>query len=193
MQLSVITATCQRPALLGHALQQFRLQSLGDMKCEHIVVSDGPDPMARFLTQRWRARYFETPVRCGHAGAFAKDLGIQQARGEYVCFWDDDNWYAPHALATLLAAAQGVEIGVVRAEHRLRKRIGMVTVPRQWCGEFRPGDIDTMCVCVQRVLAARETWGDDCDRPGTDFRWLAKLTAYHPAIRYVPVTIGMHL
>ncbi|WP_437225743.1 glycosyltransferase family 2 protein [Planctomicrobium sp. SH661] len=193
MQLSIITATCQRPALLAHCLDQFRTQSTGCLKCEQIVVSDGPDPVARSLAKRWGARYFELPAQRGHAGAFAKDLGIAEARGEYVGFWDDDNLYESHAVSSMFAAARGVDIGVVRAEHRLHKRTGFVTLPRSWNGTFRPGDIDTMCVCVTRELAYQEKWGDEDSSPGTDHRWLRKLEAHHPRIRYVPVVIGIHL
>lgn len=193
MQLSIITATRQRPAFLAHVLQQFQSQLRDGIRCEHLIVSDSPDPHARFLTKRWGARYFELEFPRGHAGAFAKDRGIQEAAGEYVAFWDDDNLYFPGALSILLAAARDVEIGVVRAEHRLRRRAGMVTLPRLWGGCFQPGDVDTMCVCVRRDLALRESWGDHQPPPGTDIRWLTKLTAHNPAIRYVPSVIGIHL
>jgi GT2 family glycosyltransferase len=193
MHLSVITATCQRPAQLALTLQQFRSQSLGNLQVEQIVVSDGRDDEARFLANRWNARFFELNERCGHAGAFAKDLGIRHAVGEYVCFWDDDNYYEPHALATLYAIAFGSDIGVARTVHRFRKRIGLVTIPRRWTGTFHRGDVDTMCICVKRSLALREPWGDGCSRPGTDFRWLKKLERHQPTVRYAPIVIGHHL
>jgi len=193
IQISVITATWKRPAFLAHVLQQFQMQSRGGLRCEQIVVSDGPDPFARFLSTRWGARYFEMEKQQGHAGAFAKDRGIQESAGDYLVFWDDDNLFAPHALTTLFAAAQGVDLGVVRAEYRCRKSVGMVSLPRRWNGIFRAGDIDTMCLCVRRELALKECWGDADSTPGTDFRWVRKLVTHQPTIRYVPVVIGMHL
>jgi len=193
IQLSVITATRNRPAQLAHCLHQFHRQSPGNLNCEQIIVSDGKDPTAKLLAKHWGARFFELPEPRGHAGAFAKDFGIQQARGEFVCFWDDDNIYEPHALATLFATALGNDIGVVRTRHRLRVRNQLTTLPRHWSGAFRPGDVDTMCVAVKRELALKESWGDDHPPPGTDFRWLQKLEAHQPRIRYVPVRIGYHL
>jgi len=193
MHLSVITATRQRPAFLVHVLQQFQSQVCTGLRCEHLVVSDGPDPQARFLSGRWGARYFELDRPFGHAGAFAKDRGIQAATGEYVAFWDDDNLYAPEALSLLWNAACGADIGVVRTRHRLRKRTGIAILPRRWDGTFRPGDIDTMCVCVRRELAQQECWGDHQPGPGTDIRWLQKLARHAPVIHYVPSVIGMHL
>lgn len=193
IDLSVITATCQRPAFLAHCLRQFQAQCTGGLICEQIVVSDGPDPQAEFLSRQFGVRYYQLDVPQGHAGAFAKDRGIAAARGVYVCCWDDDNLYEPHALAVLFSSAAGADIGVVRTRHRLRKRPGMVTIPRHWTGSFRFGDIDTMCLCVRRELAIQERWGDDCSDPGTDYRWLRKLEAHRPVIRYVPTVIGMHL
>ncbi len=52
-QLSVITATCRRPALLASCLNQFKNQVYSGFTCEHIVVSDGTDSTARFLAARW--------------------------------------------------------------------------------------------------------------------------------------------
>lgn len=193
MELSVITATRQRPAFLAHCLEQFRNQSTGGLRCEHVVVSDGPDAMARELARRVKARYLELDVPLGQWGAFAKDLGVQQARGEYVCFWDDDNIYFPHALATLYASAVGTDVGVARTGHRLRRRPGLTTLPRRWEGRFVKGDIDTMCVCVRTELARTERWGQETNEPGTDYHWLHRLQVRGASIRYVPIVIGAHV
>ncbi|WP_437203841.1 glycosyltransferase family 2 protein [Planctomicrobium sp. SH664] len=193
MHLTVITATHQRPAQLALCLRQFQQQSVGGLAVEHLIVSDSVDPTARFLCRRAGARYCELEQPGGCAGAAAKDRGVQLARGDYVCFWDDDNLYEPHALTTLYAAAVDAEIGIVQTRHRLRKSVGMVTLPRRWEGTFHFGDLDTMCVCVRKSLALQELWGDGCTDIGTDFRWLQKLQRHRPRIRFVPIVIGMHL
>ncbi|MCA8995719.1 MAG: glycosyltransferase family 2 protein [Planctomycetaceae bacterium] len=192
MDLSVITATRQRPGSLLQCLGHYHSQSTGGLKTELIVVSDGPDRQTEFLARQPGVRYLATPSPGGKAGSLAKDLGLQHARGTYVCFWDDDNVYLPHALATLYAAAQDADIGVVRVHHRLRKTRGMVILPRQWSGKFVPGDVDTMCICVRTELAKQEPWFEEIPGPGTDIRWLKRLEAYQPLIRYVPVIIGTH-
>lgn len=193
MDLTVITSTRNRPALLEHCLHQFRSQFRGGLRCEMLVVSDGPDPVAAEQALRAGVRWIETPIPLGKFGSGAKDAGIAGAGGRYVCFWDDDNIYEPHALVTLFGAAVGYDIGVVRVCHRFRERPGTVTLPRRWCGLFVPGDVDTMCVCVRTELARRELWCDATEGPGTDFRWLRKLEAHRPSIRYVPIVIGTHV
>lgn len=195
IDLTVITATCRRHAQLASCLSQFRNQSLGDLRCEHLVVSDGIDPEARWLVGKFGARYVERPEPGGQWGSLARDLGICEARGLYVCFWDDDNLYEPHALAALYGTAFGHDIGVVQTRYRCRSRAGQIVIPRRWTGSFRPGDVDTMCVCVRRELASREPWEQlpDPSRPTTDWNWLHRLEKYQPRIQFVPMVVGFHL
>lgn len=193
--LTVIIATCRRPAQLASCLAQFRTQNLGGLRCEHLVVSDGIDPEARWLAAEFGARYFERPEPGGQWGSLARDEGIRVARGQFVCFWDDDNLYEPHALATLFSAAVGYDIGVVQTRYRCRSRVGQIIIPRRWTGSFRSGDVDTMCICLRRDLALREAWEQrpPPKLPTTDWHWLQRLEKHQPRIRFVPVIIGFHL
>ncbi|WP_437185581.1 glycosyltransferase family 2 protein [Planctomicrobium sp. SH668] len=193
MHLSVITATHQRPSQLARTLEQFRTQCHSNLRCEHIVVSDGPDAVAAQVSKQWGASFVQLDSHRGDAGAYAKDAGIHAARGKYVCFWDDDNLYHPHAISALVATAWDHDIGVVQTQHRFRKAHGMVTLPRRWDGQFHAGDIDTMCICVKRELALTAKWGNGQPPPGTDYRWLQALSVKKPSIRFVPIVIGYHL
>ena len=185
IDLTVITATCQRPAQLANCLAQFRQQSSGTLRCEHLVVSDGIDPHAGMLARQFGARLIERPQPGGQWGSLARDLGIQEARGRFVAFWDDDNLYEPHALASLFAAAVDADIGVVQTRYRCRTRPGQITIPRRWSGTFQRGDVDTMCVCVRRELALQECWEQDPTptQPTTDWHWLQRLEHHQPRIQ----------
>jgi glycosyltransferase involved in cell wall biosynthesis len=192
IDLSVITATWVRPQLLGLCLYQFAEQSIGDLRCEQIVVSDGPDDRARRIAQQHRARYVERAATGGLWGRFAKDDGIASAEGEYVCFWDDDNRYLPHALATLYAAAYGVDLGVVQVVHDDFNCPH--PIPDPWTGTFEFGNIDTMCVCVRRELARSVPWAmpDEPER-GEDHRWILRLQKAGATVRFIPIVIGEHI
>jgi glycosyltransferase involved in cell wall biosynthesis len=191
--LSIVTATRGRPKHLALCLAQLRQQSLGDLRVEHLVVSDGPDPQARFLAEAAGAKYLELPRPQGQWGAAAKDAGLHAAQGGYVCFWDDDNRYEPHAAATLFAAGHGMDVGVVRIRALKRRGTGRVLIPRSWDGTLRYGDIDTMNFCVRAELARRESWADGNPRSGEDYRWISRVAARGATLRYVPVVIGEHL
>lgn len=137
-------------------------------------------------------QFAELEKQHGSFGAFAKDKGIQMANGEYVAFWDDDNFYYPHAAATLFAAAVNFDIGVVRTSHRCKATGEFITIPREWANRFLFQDIDTMCVCVRKNLAASEKWGNKDTSKGTDYRWLNRLSLANPKMNFVPVVIGSH-
>lgn len=193
IDLSVITATRQRPEFLVHCIGMLQSQSLGGLTYEHLIVSDGPDDHARYIADRAGARYLFTPEPVAQWGAGCRDLGVQHAQGKYICFWDDDNRYLPHALVALYAAVQNADIGVVRCRHRFRKKPGTVIIPRNWNGTFRAGDVDTMCLCVTSTLARKELWTSETPRICNDYDWLIKLSRHRPVVNFLPLIIGDHL
>lgn len=189
--ISVITATWQRPQLLALCLAQYQQQSLGTLVCEHIVVSDGGDERAKAMAEHFGARYLELEQHQGGWGAYGNDAGVQLAQGKYVVFWNDDNMYYPHALASLYAAANGADIGICQAVHWQGSRNEII--PKAWHGQFVSGDVDAMCVCVRRELAILESWGGEPVPYDVDFHWLIRLQRRDAVIRFVPVVIGEHL
>lgn len=193
IQLSIITATWQRPKSLAGLLASVSRQSLGNLKIEHIVVSDGPDAVTSALLNQSATRYLELESNQGNFGAAAKDLGIRAAKGEYVCIWDDDNLYEPHAASALFSAASGFDLGIVQAEHWSVTRKRYVTIPADWDGTVKPGQIDTMCLCVRKSVAEKSAWHQPPQGRGTDHRWLSRLLEHQPTVHFVPVTIGKHL
>ncbi|HEY3968477.1 MAG TPA: glycosyltransferase [Planctomycetaceae bacterium] len=191
IDLSVITATWRRPQLLSLCLRQFQTQSLGHLRCEQIVVSDGPDDRARRIVDENCATYIERRTNGGFPGGYAKDAGVEAAHGEYLCFWDDDNCYFPHALATLYAAAYGVDVGVVHVLHDEHDRRRLM--PAKWDGRPVESEIDTMCFCVRTSLARIYKWSDFADVNCDDFRWIDRIYETGARFRFVPVVIGQHL
>lgn len=97
--VSVITATRNRPDLLGRALRSIGAQSFGDF--ESITVDDGSDADTLEATQRLfddldERFVFVPPHAPGAAGSgpgTSRNRGIRRARGEWVAFLDDDDWW----------------------------------------------------------------------------------------------------
>jgi glycosyltransferase involved in cell wall biosynthesis len=104
-QFSIILATRDRAGLFADALHSVMAQTAADT--EIIVVNDGSSPealpayeavlteaQARFGT---RLRSFVLVRRPkGHGQSYSLNYGVEQARGEYVAFLDDDDlWIDP--------------------------------------------------------------------------------------------------
>jgi len=191
--LSVITATKQRPAQLEQCCRQLRRQQLAGLSIEHIVVSDGHDASARAIAAKYRARFLVSikPERFTRGEASARDVGLRCANGEYVVFWDDDNEYTDNCVSTLFETARGYDIGIGQTIHcgaNARPRV----MPQDSRTVFTFGQIDTMCICVRRQVALRVRWADCLGRHASDFIWLDGLRRTGATFRFRPVPIGVH-
>lgn len=100
--ISVITPTYNRAEYLGNAIDSVLTQTHPDL--ELIVVDDNPmQSEARKRTEEvmsnysdTRIRYIKNPINLGGAGA--RNRGIEEAKGEYIAFLDDDDMYLPDRL-----------------------------------------------------------------------------------------------
>ena len=94
--VSIVVRTCQRPFLLNRALQSILEQTYKNI--EIIVIDDGRHKInADFTTNV--SRDFQIHYICSAmAGrSAAGNIGIAQARGDFVIFLDDDDeLYPPH-------------------------------------------------------------------------------------------------
>ena len=100
--ISVITPTYNRAEYLGNSIESVLSQTYSDF--ELIIVDDNPNESeARKKTEEVikkysdpRIRYIRNPMNIG--GAAARNRGIDEARGEYIAFLDDDDMYLPDRL-----------------------------------------------------------------------------------------------
>lgn len=100
--ISVITPTYNRAEYLGKAVDSVLGQTYQDL--ELIIVDDNkPESEARKATEAVvskyddpRIRYIQNPKNLG--GAESRNKGIEQAKGEYTAFLDDDDMYLPDRL-----------------------------------------------------------------------------------------------
>ena len=189
MSISVITPTYQRPRFLANCLDQFSRQ-VKNIAAEHIVVSDGPDSLAKRLCELYGASYFELPTHKGKTGSYARDLGIEKATGDYVVFWDDDNTIFPNALASAYATANGYDVGVTSITHIEPEET--FQLPIGWTGQPVLGRIDTLCVCVRRSVAQQVKWVGDKDIE-VDYDWIKRVFDLGITSNYSTDVIGLHV
>ncbi len=97
--LSCITTSFNEGALLMTSIRSLLAQSFEDF--ELIVVDDGADPETQAVLDRVDDPRI-TVIRQANAGlSSARNKGLAQARGHYVCFLDADDSRPPWAFATI--------------------------------------------------------------------------------------------
>lgn len=104
--VSIIVPTHNRPDFLKDALNSILAQDYPHW--EAIVVNDGGasvEKLAAGLDAKGRIRYVAHATNFGQVAA--KNTGLRAARGEVVCYLDDDDRYLPNHLSTLVAAMRG--------------------------------------------------------------------------------------
>jgi len=94
-KVSVLIATYNRPNLISRALKSVLDQSFTDL--EIVVVDDSEDNRTAEVMKDWvkRDRHI-TYLKPGHIGriAIVSNIGLREAKGEYVAILDDDDYWA---------------------------------------------------------------------------------------------------
>ncbi|NLF34611.1 MAG: glycosyltransferase [Clostridiales bacterium] len=102
--LSVIVPVYNAEALLRKCTDSILAQRLGGM--ELLLVNDGSSDGSGALCDAIAAE--DARVRVFHKEnggvSSARNLGLREARGDYIAFADADDWWAPHAFETLYQA-----------------------------------------------------------------------------------------
>jgi glycosyltransferase involved in cell wall biosynthesis len=143
---SVIIPTRNRPALLCRALASVRRQRDADF--EVILVDDGTAPefdaqMAEIEAGLGAAgRVLHLPRRPqGHGPSFALNRGAEDARGDYLCFLDDDDeWTDDGHLARVAAIVAGAADApdVLYFQQEAVDTNGAVVTRPIWIEDVRP-------------------------------------------------------
>ncbi|MFL6210654.1 MAG: glycosyltransferase [Pyrinomonadaceae bacterium] len=87
--------TANRRAFVALAVEYFLRQDYAH--CELLIVDDGDEAVSDLLPRDERIRYVRLRERLT-VGA-KRNLACEQARGEIIAHWDDDDWHAPHRLS----------------------------------------------------------------------------------------------
>lgn len=101
--VTVITPTTGAP-YLRQAIESVKNQTYDNI--QHLVVVDGDHPRATPILQEYpHVDLIKLPYSTGKDrfnGHRIYGASIYLARGEYVCFLDEDNWFDPEHIETLM-------------------------------------------------------------------------------------------
>lgn len=104
---SVIIATYERSALLQEAIDSVLRQSVPDFE---IVVVDDASPTPARVPSDPRIKMVRRDVNGGPAAAW--NTGFEHARGSFLAFLGDDDWYTPKRLELAREGLQRAPITV---------------------------------------------------------------------------------
>lgn len=107
--VSCLMPTRDRPAFVAQACRYFARQTWE--RRELIVVDDGRESIASLLPDDPRIKHVR--VAPGSTLGDKRNFACEQARGEILMHWDDDDWHAPWRIHYQVAALMGRRAGLV--------------------------------------------------------------------------------
>lgn len=101
MTFTIIIPTYNRANLIGETLSSILHQDYTDWEC--IVVDDGSTDDTQELLRKWveKDNRFKYIFQENAERSAARNKGILNAKGDYVCFLDSDDKYAPDHLSNI--------------------------------------------------------------------------------------------
>lgn len=97
--VSCVMVTCDRPEWALHSVELFLKQDYANR--ELVIVEDGKPALANLLPDDRRIRLISTGGRAS-VGEL-RNRACEQARGEIIIGWDDDDWYGLNRITRQVA------------------------------------------------------------------------------------------
>ncbi len=103
--VSCIMPTYNRRLFVPQAIRCFLRQDYPNL--ELLVIDDGPNPVADCVPESDRIRYIRLENRATVGNK--RNLACEQARGEFIVHWDDDDWYPSDRVTRQISALRSSE------------------------------------------------------------------------------------
>lgn len=105
--LSIIVPTYKRPELLTRTLES--IAAATSCNYEIIVVDDCPEGSGFAAARKFNAKYY-CKAGSNRGLSASRNIGTRMARGKYLSFIDDDDFYNPQGLDALLGGIQNASL-----------------------------------------------------------------------------------
>lgn len=131
-EFSVIIPTWQRAPYIGRAIRSAAQQDCVERSgIEIIVIDDGSTDGTNKIVKALQQEFKDSDIvylQLGHIGqpGTVRNQGLTQARGQYICYLDSDDFWLPHHLATVKREFQKhPDVGMVETHWALAHFRGM--------------------------------------------------------------------
>lgn len=197
-KVSVIIPLYNKVPYIEHCLQTVASQSFADWEC--IIVNDGSTDDSVEVVESWLAK---NPQYATHYALYtqknagvsaARNLGVSKSKGDYICFLDADDWWAPTFLEEMLALAEQYSDAGLYASNYIyykpgKTRVGVTNVayteasyinyPRSYYqGTGMP--VTSITVMMRRHVFDACGGFPEGIRLGEDFLFWAKIALLYP-------------
>ncbi|WP_405420009.1 glycosyltransferase family 2 protein [Marinobacter flavimaris] len=197
--VSIVTPTYNRSDFLPEAIESVLSQTYENL--ELIIVDDGSTDDTQALVESYqkdpRIRYF---YQSNQGQSAARNRGIAESRGDFICFLDSDNAWVPHKLErSLLAFERFPEAQVVYGDNILidenSVEIGRNNM-RRHSGKITDRLLNDNFVSMNTTMTRRQCFDEmggfnEADRIAEDYElWLRFSTKFE--FRYIPELLGFY-
>ena len=117
IKVSAIITTHNRLELLKRAVESVRKQTFDSL--ELIVVDDASNDGTREWCSAQDFRFIHIPKEESRGGNYARNLGIKAAKGEYIAFLDDDDYWLPEKTSKQVALMERKDCELVHCLKRI--------------------------------------------------------------------------
>ena len=158
--VSAIITTHNRLSLLKRAVESALSQTYKNI--EVIVVDDASTDGTPEYCNELPLRYIYIPKEESRGGNHARNLGILAAKGEYVAFLDDDDYWLPRKIEKQVDLIERKDCELVHCGRRLElikdgKTTYRDTLPNPLeYGDMRKKILLTICTTTTNILAKRQ-------------------------------------
>lgn len=158
--VTAIITTHNRLELLKRAIESVFAQTYNNI--ELIVVDDAStDGTSKYCTQQ-PLRYIFIPKEESKGGNYARNQGIRAAKGKYVAFLDDDDYWLPTKIEKQVALIESKDCELVHCGRKLEIVRGegvtyrdLLPNPLEY-GDMHKKILLTICTTTTNILAKRD-------------------------------------
>lgn len=164
-KVSIIVPLYNKAPYVTKALESIASQTFKDWEC--IIVNDGSTDNSEAVVQSWLAQHSQYTVHFTlytqeNAGvSAARNYGISLSTGDYVCFLDADDWWAPSFLDEMIHfTTEYPDAGLYASNYwyykpgkthiAVKSNTGYINYPKLYCEGEMP--ITSISVLVNKIV-----------------------------------------